>query len=252
MGTRTAVITLAATVLLVAGVTLSVGAGTLRSSHQTPAETCDRTVPLIPRSRGGLPWQRHRHWLAPIDGDRLPGQSHVVRNERTGEWFRWHRTPDDAGEPRFMVPTRYALFGNRRWQGDPWSYCLVLTPQPPYRLSAGGFETRSHARPVAIDAETPVTITAAVSARTAASVIVVIELRDERGTRMLQWSLDGEVFDKDQMKRYDLTWQPPAGTEPGIYVIEVGIFAAGSGRLLHWNDGTGVLLLRGPSPLTEP
>jgi hypothetical protein len=199
-----------------------------------------------------MPWQQHRHWLTPIDGDRLPGQSHLVRNERTGEWFRWHRTPGDAGEARFMVPTRYALIANRRWDDDPWSYCLVLQPQPPFRFSKGGFETSAQAEPAPIDAEIPATITTSVTARDAATVLIVVELRDERGERARQWTFDGQGFHKGQTRSYAVTWRPSPEAAPGLYLIEIGVFSLEWGRLLHWNDGTGVLLLRDSEPAGEP
>jgi hypothetical protein len=76
------------------------------------------------------------------------------------------------------------------------------------------------------------------------AALIVVELRDVRGVRMVQWTFDDQVLRRNQSVMYEVQWQPSPGTAPGIYVIEVGIFAGDWGRLRHWNDGTGVLLLQ--------
>ncbi len=249
MKTRAAVIAVSAIVLLGAGIMTSATAFSSRSLRHEAPGACQHSVPLTAGASDGLPWQRHRRWLQPLDRNPLPGQSHLVRNDRTGEWFRWERPEDGSGGPRFMVPTRYAEFVNRRWRADPWSYCLVLAPQPPFRFSTGGFATSAQALPASIAPGSTTTISAAVTAHKQATVLVTIEVHDARQSPVARWVFDGEVLSDRQTATYDVQWQAPHDLEPGLYVINVGVFAAGWGSLHHWNEGTGVLLIDRPSAL---
>lgn len=109
-----------------------------------------------------------------------------------------------------------------------------------------------YARPASLEAETPATIAAVVTARNEATVLIDIELRDERGLRVSQWVFDDQTLDKDRAAVYEVQWHPASDLEPGIYTIMVGVFTAGWGPLHHWNDGSGVLLVTRPESPVEP
>lgn len=240
-----------AVMLLGAVFSIAIVMSWLTRLHQAEATACDGSAALVPQTRPGPPWRQHRHWLVPGDGGVPPGQSYLLWNRRTDERFRWGRAESVSGKTRFLVPTRYAELANRRWQEDPWTYCLVLAPQPPFRMRVLGFETSSQAREASIVAGASTAITASVTAAHNATVLIDIEVYDERGVRVAQWVFDEEPLRADRPATYEVLWHSSVDMEPGIYVITVGIFAPGWGELRHWNDGTGVLMLKGSSSVAD-
>lgn len=226
--------------------TVTSGVFWLTRAQQVEMTACDRTAALVPHVRGGPAWQQHRHWLEPDEAGVPPGRSYLLWNRRTGERFRWGRVEGSSGEPRFLVPTRYAAIANRRWEADAWTYCLVLAPEPPFRLREHGFETSSQAREARLDAGATAAIMTSVTAARDATVLIDIELHNERGVKVAQWVFDEEPLRANQAATYEVEWRSSVDMEPGIYRIMVGIFAPGWSKLHHWNDGTGVLLLRTP------
>jgi hypothetical protein len=243
MSVRPILVVIGAVSLLAAAIAVPIGVSRLTDLRQVEATACNRTAPLIPRALAGPPWQRHRHWLEPGESGVPPGRSYLVWNQRTGERFRWDHTEGRSGEPRFMVPTRYAAVANRGWRDDAWAYCLVLAPEPPFRLRQRGFETSSRVEDAVLEAGATAAIATSVIAEHDTTVLIDIELHNERGVKVAQWVFAEESLRAGRPATYAVEWRSPIDAEAGIYLITVGIFAPGWGRLRHWNDGTAVLLV---------
>jgi hypothetical protein len=237
-------------VLIVLGAGLSVRAGAwLRRVGQARPMDCAGTAPLVPETRAGLPWQPHRHGLLPAEGQVGRHDSYLVRNLRTGEMFRWGRDRDSTSPVRILVPTRYAELANRRWRHDSWSYCLVVAPDPPFRSWYWGFDTSIVVTPAELEAGGAATIDVVIVSEESANVLVVVEVRDANDGRIARWAWDDQPLAAGARTHYTVQWQVPDTTAPGLYVVKVGLFAPGGGKLRHWNDGTAVLLVR---PAAKP
>jgi hypothetical protein len=238
--------------LLVLGVGVSFRANAwLRRVGQMRPAACAGTAPLIPLSEDGRPWQPHRYSLSPGEVEVGQHDSYLVWNQRTGEMFRWGRERKPSMPVRVLVPTRYAEMINRGWRDDPWAYCLVLAPDPPFLSRYWGFETSIEVAPVEVAAGGAATIDAYIEGEHATRSLITVEVHDGSGARVAQWVWDDQPLLARTRARYTVRWDIPGDTAPGLYVVKIGVFVPGSGKLRHWNDGTAVLFVQ-PSPAPRP
>jgi hypothetical protein len=202
-------------------------------------QSCALTVPLTPRTEAGAPWQPHRHALVPA-GEIPGGHSFRIRNERRGQTFAWRLAQRAGSGALFFVPTRYAELFNRGWEDDGWVYCLVLGPDPPFRLKKNGFVTAMALDPPkAHPGETiRATITIAPERTTTVAVLVLVSSPD--GTTLAQRSIPEQSLSAGTPAEYQLQMYVPPDAAAGVYVVKVGIFRPGERSPLHWNDGTAV------------
>jgi hypothetical protein len=238
--------------LVVSGVVASVYAnGWLRRAGPARPTACAGTAPLVAQSRAGMPWHLHRHRLIPDEVQVGRHDSYLVRNERTGELFRWGRARDQSSPVRILVPTRYAEIINRRWRDDRWSYCLVLAPDPPFHTRYWGFDTSIVIAAPELEAGAATTIDVFIVGEAATTVLVDVEVRDADGRRVAQWVWDDQQLSAGARTRYTMRWEIPPATAPGLYAVKVGLFAPGWGNVRHWNDGTAILFVR-PATASGP
>jgi hypothetical protein len=48
--------------------------------------------------------------------------------------------------------------------------------------------------------------------------------------------MDNQSFGPGESKPYSTAWAVPASAETGDYVVKVGVFTPGWGKLYDWND----------------
>lgn len=250
--TRGVLVCLGAMVVVVA-----LAAGLVVHTIAVPGEVasveCVASVPLSPRVQPGFPWQQHRHALVsirdPVLAGDLPsaGISYLVRNQRTGQMFRWTRRPAHGGGASFLVPTRYAELINRRWEDDPWAYCLVRTPASTPGRRAGGYETSASTSFVVTSPGQQVEITASVTATHEATVLVDIEVSDPGGVTVNQAIYDQQMLTANAARSLVASWRVPADALSGLYSIRIGVFAPGWSHLYHWNDRAAVVIVQSPA-----
>ena len=232
-----------AALLLAAGTVGLLAVRWLAGRSVAPQE-CARTVPLAPRSEAGPPWQQHRHALVPAAA--VPdGLSYLIWNQRSGEMFDWGLRRRSGRIDHFLVPTRYAQVLNRGWEDDPWRYCLVLEPHPPFRFDKNGFVTSTVVRPVSARPGDTIAATVTVEPERTAIVSILVSVVAPDGTAPAQEALPERSLSAGTPAEYDLQVHLPPDAAEGVYVIKVGLFSPDRASLLHWNDGTAVFLVTG-------
>jgi hypothetical protein len=223
------------------------------SGLSVPPRTCAWTAPLTPQSAAGPPWLRHRHELVP--GGAVPDTlSFLIRNRRSGEMFDWGARRVADRVDRFLVPTRYAELLNRDWADDPWEYCLVLDPAPPFRVDKNGFVTSTTVRPTGARPGEVVRATVTVTPRRTADVSALALVLAPDGTEVARHAVPGQSLRAGARVEYRVPITLPADAQAGVYVVKVGLFSADWTSLLHWNDGTAAFLVatRGVASAATP
>lgn len=216
----------------------------LQAIEAYPPAPCYLTLPLTPETRPGAPWQQHRHRLTPAAVDLPDGLSYLVWNQRTGQMFRWLHDTTAPGEPHILVPTRYTSFHNRGWHDDPWAYCLVLAPEPPFRDHNHGFASWMQAGTPLAAPGALVSVTATVIADESRRVLVNIEIRDPNGVRVARWTYPDQELRAKHEASYTGAWSIPTGAALGIYTIQLEVFVPGRTTPRHWNAGTVIIVVR--------
>jgi hypothetical protein len=69
--------------------------------------------------------------------------------------------------------------------------------------------------------------------------IVVLEIYDATGARVVQQSWSGQNIASGSSGTYNYTWTAPSTT--GTYQLKVGVFTSGWASTLHWNDRAGTI-----------
>jgi endoglucanase len=89
--------------------------------------------------------------------------------------------------------------------------------------------------PPTVTRGSPVSITTTITSATAATGIVDIEIYAPDGTtRVNQQFFDNQIFAAGQQRTYSVSWQVPAATVAGTYVVRVGVFPPGWGTRYNW------------------
>jgi hypothetical protein len=104
-------------------------------------------------------------------------------------------------------------------------------------VPAPAFDTNASATPRTF------TITVPVTAAQKATVLVDIEIFGPDGERVYQKAYDKRAFSKGQTRVFSFTWTAELGAPAGTYLIKVGVFESGWGKLLSWNDNAGSFVI---------
>jgi hypothetical protein len=109
---------------------------------------------------------------------------------------------------------------------------------PPVKLtfSSSAQVSADHARP-----GQQVKIDVLVTASADASALVAVQMFHESGKDALKKELDNQSFSAGETKSYSATWTVPAGATPGDYIVKVGVFKPGWGKLYDWNDSAATI-----------
>jgi hypothetical protein len=105
----------------------------------------------------------------------------------------------------------------------------TASPQPTWTLGAS-VTTSGGSR------ERTATITAQVTSSASTTALVDIEVYDSSGVKVFQQALDNQQFSAGQTRNLSVTWRPSSGLAAGTYTVKVGVFTAGWGTLLAWNN----------------
>src|SRR5215208_4512194 len=212
------------------------------SGLAVPPQTCAWTVPLTPQSAAGPPWLRHRHELVP-DSAVPDTLSFLIWNRHSGEMFDWGVRRIAGRVDRFLVPTRYAELLNRGWEDDPWQYCLVLDPDPPFRFDKNRFVTSTAVQPTSARPGDTVRAAVTVTPRRTADVSALVLVLAPDGTEVMRHAVPGQSLRAGARVEYRVPITLSADAQEGVYVVKVGLFSAGWTSLHHWNDGTAAFLV---------
>jgi autotransporter family porin len=116
--------------------------------------------------------------------------------------------------------------------------------------TGGGFTTSASASPAEVAPGTSVRLTVRVTASTARSALVDVEVYDGAGQKVYQRFWDAQSFSADITRTFRTSWAVPAGEAAGGYRVDVGIFSNSWGTLYHWNSGATTLSVSTAPPPT--
>ena len=77
------------------------------------------------------------------------------------------------------------------------------------------------------------------SATTATSALVDLELYDSKGKKIRQTWWDAQTFAAGTTRTFSVSWTAPTAT--GTYRVKVGTFSVGWGTMYAWNDAAASL-----------
>ncbi|MGB8956341.1 MAG: hypothetical protein WCC10_13290, partial [Tumebacillaceae bacterium] len=100
-----------------------------------------------------------------------------------------------------------------------------------------------------IEVKNPQTITAEITSDTEALVLVDLVVYDPSGDMVLQKVVDNVNLEAGVAKQLPFTWTPPVDSEPGDYVVKIGVFGPNWGKMYDWNNNAGSFHVNiGPVP----
>ena len=82
------------------------------------------------------------------------------------------------------------------------------------------------------------------------NVLVDLEVYSATGQKVFQFWWDDQVFAAGETKTLTTDWTLPASLAAGSYTLKVGVFGAGWGSFIAWNNDAGSLTV-GSSPTTS-
>ncbi len=123
----------------------------------------------------------------------------------------------DALPPSNAAPTQRLSFRSTALAGGPRADALQVAP----------------GQRVPIDVK--VTSTVGVMA------LVAIQVFHLGGQKVHELVLDNQSFGPGETKSYSTAWTVPASATPGEYVVKVGVFTPGWGKVYDWNDAAAKL-----------
>ena len=89
-----------------------------------------------------------------------------------------------------------------------------------------------------------VVVTATVTSATATTVLVLVDVVDPAGGKVLQRSFGEQAFAAGERKAYTLPWPAPAGAPHGTYTVRLGVFSAQSASCPVGGEIIGIPLVR--------
>ena len=113
---------------------------------------------------------------------------------------------------------------------------IDFTPAAKVTFTSSASVSADQARPgqqVKIDVQ--------VTATADAKALVAVQMFHESGKDALKKELHTESFSAGQTKTYSTTWSVPANAAPGDYIVKVGLFRPGWGKLYDWNDSAATI-----------
>jgi hypothetical protein len=81
-----------------------------------------------------------------------------------------------------------------------------------------------------------VTVDVKVTGTADSQALVAIQTYHTSGDEAFKREMDNQSFASGETKTYSVTWTVPASAKPGDYVVKVGVFKPGWGKLYDWND----------------
>lgn len=81
------------------------------------------------------------------------------------------------------------------------------------------------------------------------SVLLDLEVYSASGQKVFQFVWDKQSFSAGQTRTVSTNWTLPSSLAPGNYTLKVGVFGAGWGSLIDWNNTAGTITV-GTSPTT--
>ena len=114
-----------------------------------------------------------------------------------------------------------------------------VVPKPHARPSSSGsgpFSSHATVSPKVAKPGWRVTIHAAGRSPVAQTALFDIEVsRETSSTHIFQRYFDRSAFRVNRARSFDATWTIPKNLRPGDYVVNVGVFGPGFGKLRHWH-----------------
>jgi hypothetical protein len=98
------------------------------------------------------------------------------------------------------------------------------------------FTSSANTAPSTVAATQSIAINAFFTSNNSTTALVDIEVYNPSNVRVFQQYWDNQPFTGGQQRSYSPTWQVPAGTATGSYVVRLGVFSPGWGTLYHWNS----------------
>jgi hypothetical protein len=151
-----------------------------------------------------------------------------------GAW-PWSIFPESTFDKLEIDWNAFRIFAGRHPDlGPRTTAALAPTDAAPtvrlaFTTSARPADTR-----VAAGARLPVDLKITSTAKT--SVLVDVEIYNPAGEKVHQQAFDNQAFGPGETKVYTTFWSSPPDAAPGEYVVKIGVFTPGWGRLHEWND----------------
>jgi hypothetical protein len=159
-----------------------------------------------------------------------------------GVW-PWSLIPESTQDKLAMDMNSMRLFAGRHPDlGPRTTDALPLSSAAPTaRLS---FTTKALASPSTVAPRGRVSIDVEVTSTVAIPMLVDLEVYSMDGQKVFQKSWDGEQFGPGERRLFGTTWQVAGDEKPGEYVVKVGVFTPGWGKVYDWNDNAAKLTIR--------
>jgi hypothetical protein len=141
----------------------------------------------------------------------------------------------------------------RRWLAAAGLVAAVAVPvqhAAAAPVTAGGFTSNVRPSTSQVVRGASVTLRVDVTAASARSALVDIEVYDTAGRKAFQRYWDGQSFRAGVRRTFTTTWTVPAAQASGTYRVDVGVFSLGWGALYHWNRGATSLTVTDGAPVT--
>jgi hypothetical protein len=113
---------------------------------------------------------------------------------------------------------------------------IDYTPSPKLTFTSSVTVSADQAKPgqqVKIDVQ--------VTATADAKALVAVQLFHQSGADAMKKELDNQSFGAGETKVFSTTWSVPANAQPGDYIVKVGVFKPGWGKLYDWNDSAATI-----------
>ena len=107
---------------------------------------------------------------------------------------------------------------------------------PTTTLVAGVLSTSAAASPSPVAPGASVTLSATTRSDVARNMLVDLEAYDSSGQKVFQFWWDNQSFTAGQSRTLSTNWAVPSSLAAGTYTLKVGLFGAGWGPLVSWND----------------
>ena len=121
------------------------------------------------------------------------------------------------------------------------------TDEATAELASNGYTTTAGLSAARVSPGQTTNVTVQVTPAVSATLLVDIEVRAANGIKVAQRSFDSQALKAGVTSSYAMPWVAP--TTLGTYTVKVGIFNAGWGSLLHWNEAAATVAVVAPPPV---
>lgn len=112
----------------------------------------------------------------------------------------------------------------------------ALPPSPAPPTQRLGFNTSAFAAQSRIAAGGRLPVDVKVTSTAGIRVLVDVEIYSPSGEKVHQQAFDNQSFGPGETKAFTTIFPVPPGAAPGEYVVKVGVFTPGWGKVYDWND----------------